>query len=863
MILHATLTLCLFINLCSGIVLTKWDFFSEIRSIKGAESSNKVTSSKASEENDASAVSYELNLGSYWLEKEWEDAQEQEFEEQHKSQGQLNCAMIPPVLAEKYEFLRYVDVFYGTEGGGHMFPGVTVPFGMCKMGVDVINSGSDAYSGYDPNGEVCGVSMLHESGTGGSPTYGVVSQLPMLAEDLSTVDIKSQIAFNRSKPDFGHIGYYQVNLYTGIKIEFSASARSGLYRYTFPVESGLSPVIMVNLTQHLHSYGRPWWTQNFDGGYIQGSSDMKSYQGKAYFSGGWSDPGTWSVSFYGVFDQPAKTIRAFHGSESYPGLRLNIGKSVNVNMGILFQFRKNAGVIKSHVGVSFSPHNGTIVAKDNLLNDYPSKAFFDFNNSVSNVIKRWDDEVFSKVVVNSEIEDPIILEKFYTSLYGAHFMPTDKSGKEAPWSTEEPYYDDWFTLWDTFRCLHPLINLFNKKRGADMVRSLIEIWRREGFMPDGRSAGRSGRTQGGSNSDIVLADAFIKGINSGIDWEDGLKAMQTNAEVIPPYIRDPIAPDSTNKFGRGALQDWLNYGYITRAFSRSVTRTMEYSYNDFALHVVAKGLGHDALAQRYLKRSSNWQKIWNFEALSDKYNYRGFVQPKDNKGNFYTEHYDPLSCFGCYWQDDEYEGKPIEYGWAVPHDILTLKAFIGSDEIFAQRLDDMFGLYGDGIADIGNEPSFLTPYLFNFINRQFRTSETIDYLIENKFLTGVKGLPGNSDAGAMQAWLWFGLTGFYPIAGTDIYLITSPKISYLELRFESGKITIQAYNLYKRTNPSNPFSRNVYIRELVVNGKQLPRNWLTHQELFEGFNRLEFFMTDVPTPWDAYGELPPSRGHIN
>lgn len=779
-------------------------------------------------------------------------------------------------LFEEFPFLDYVDVFYGTEGGGHMFPGTTVPFGMCKMGVDVLHPHStDAYSGYHSTGDVCGISMLHESGTGGSPTYGVVSQLPLMASSASDVDTSRQIAFSRSKPDAGHIGYYRVSLSNRVTIEFSSNSRSGLYKYTFPTkhqQHHMSPIVMVNVTQHLHSVKRPWWTQNFEGGYIKVDKSYKSYRGKAYFSGGWSDPGTWSVSFYGVFDKPAKRVRAFHGSKAYNRLRLNLAKSLNSNMGMLFEFEKGTKVLYSHVGVSFSETDGINVARQNLALNYPEENMFDLHWSVRSAAEAWDNEVFSKVTIDESKEDPIIVEKMYNALYGSHLMPSDKSGREAPWPTNEPYYDDWFTLWDTFRCLHPLLNILNTKRSADMTRSLIEIWRKEGYMPDGRSASRSGRTQGGSNADIVLADAFVKGVGEGVDWQDGFSAMQSNADKSPEYILDKAAPDSTNKYGRGALNDWLELGYITRRFSRSVTRTMEYAYNDFALSVVAEGLGYFELAKQYLKRSSNWQNIWNFEATTPEYDYSGFIQPKDSNGNFIEKKYNPLSCFGCYWRDDEYEGKPIEYGWAVPHDIQSLKEFIGPDELFMRRLDDMFDLYGDGIADIGNEPSFLTPYLFNFINAQYRTSETLGYLIDHKFLLGPKGLPGNSDAGAMQAWLWFGLVGFYPIAGTDIYLITSPKITELEIQLEgNGKALIQAHNLYAEDADSeydydkahSSFTRNLYISSVELNGKLINRNWFTHEELF-GSNGglLVFTMTDEPTFWDADGEYPPSRGHF-
>ncbi|AGO10688.1 AaceriADR339Cp [[Ashbya] aceris (nom. inval.)] len=763
-----------------------------------------------------------------------------------------------------YPFAAVVDTFFGTEAGGHMFPGTALPFSMCKMGVDVIDTAqTDAYAGYLTNGEVVGISLLHASGTGGSPTYGVVSQLPMMAPSVGAVDISRQIGFQRSTTDSGHVGYYKVRLNNSVTVEFSSGERSGLYKYRFPSAVGMRPIVMVNVTHHLHSFGRPWWTQNFEKGYIQVNKDMRSYSGKVVIAGGWSDPGAWTVYFYGIFDHAATGIRAFQGTRSVNGLKINLVNDQNKNFGVIFEFAEDVRVLKSHVGISFNKDDGVEIAKWNIVRDIPPEHKFDLSWSVENALKRWDEEVFSKMVLFPANEDPVSIELLHNAIYGVHLMPTEKSGPDAPWETEEPYYDDFFTIWDTFRCLHPLLHFFNQERSAEIIRSLIEIWRHENYMPDGRSGDRSGRTQGGSNADIVLADAYVKRIGGQINWEDGFKAMKANAEVIPPLIIDPMAPDSTNKYGRGALSDWLSHGYVTNGYSRSLTRTMEYAYNDFALYQVAKGLNKTEDAQRYLARSANWQNIWNPHAHIARYNYSGFIQPKDEHGNFVANKYTPLSCFGCYWSDDAYEGKPVEYGWAVPHDMETLRGLIGSEDVFVQRLDDMFGLYGDALADLSNEPSFLTPYLYNYVNRHDRTVETIHYLLQNNFKPGPKGLPGNSDAGAMQAWLFFALIGFYPVAGTDLYLLSAPKFSYLKFtRLPNlGEVEIIAHDLFpngKRTADA----RNIYVKSVVINGFALNRNWVYHEELFsEHGSKLEFYMTDKPVAWDKNGPYPPSYGH--
>ncbi|CDO94622.1 unnamed protein product [Kluyveromyces dobzhanskii CBS 2104] len=767
------------------------------------------------------------------------------------------------VFSSKYQFLDKVDVFYGTLGG-HMFPGTAVPFGMCRMGVDVINSKrGDAYSGFQPDGSIVGISMLHESGTGGAPTYGAVSQLPMIASGSNAVDVTQQISFQRKVPDVAHVGYYKVELSNNISVEFSSKERSGLYEYTFPTLQGDDkPIIMVNVSQHLHSFGRPWWTQNFKSGHITASSDLKSYRGKVTIDGGWTDKGEWTVSFYGEFSKRARRVTSFRNGRKIPFLRRMNSLTDGSDLGLLFEFDQDTTLLQSHVGISFKKNEGVKAAKQNSLNDYPEGSRFNLTWSVESSLEAWNKQLFQKVEVNTDDEDPLIVSKLYNSLYGTHLMPSNKSGEDAPWETGEPYYDDWFTIWDTFRCLHPLINIVSQDHGAAMVRSLIDIWEKEGFMPDGRSGDRSGRTQGGSNSDIVLADAFIKNVKEGIDWEKGFQAMSTNAEVEPPYIEDPMARDSTNKFGRGALKEWLQLGYVTRKYSRSVTRTMEYSYNDFALYIVAKGLGKTELAQRYLQRSKNWRNIWNPEAVSanTKYNYKGFVQPKNTDGTFATERYDPFSCFGCYWADDEYEGKPVEYGWTVPFDMQELQKYIGSDAMFEKRLDDMYALHGhENLVNIGNEPSFLTPYLYAYINRQDKTSELVDWIVNTKFKTGPGGLPGNSDAGAMQAWLTFALMGFYPIAGTDMYLLTSPKLNYLKLKNMPNvpEVEIVAHNLY-----SDDHTRNIFIQKVVINGQELSRNWFRHSDLFEKGGKIEYFMSETALNWDTGKESPPKEFNV-
>ena len=199
----------------------------------------------------------------------------------------------------------------------------------------------------------------------------------------------------------------------------------------------------------------------------------------------------------------------------------------------------------------------------------------------------------------------------------------------------------------------------------EQIRSLIDVWRHEGYMPDARSSNYNGRSQGGSNADNVLADAYVKGVRGAVNWNDGYAAMVKDAEVQPPNNFDPEAPDSSDKEGRGALPDWLQYGYITPNFTRSVSRGIEYSANDFALHQVAMGLGETVDAQKYLGRSRNWRNHYNPNASSLGFN--GFMVPRSANGSFVAQ--DPLSCGGCYWGDDYY--VRIQQSWPTSFQILT------------------------------------------------------------------------------------------------------------------------------------------------------------------------------------------------
>lgn len=287
-----------------------------------------------------------------------------------------------------------------------------------------------------------------------------------------------------------------------------------------------------------------------------------------------------------------------------------------------------------------------------------------------------------------------------------NLLPTNQTGENPGWNSTEPYYSDIFTLWDLFRCSTALLQILQPNVYEEHIRSMIDIWRHDGYLPDARSSNYNGRTQGGSNADNVLADAYVKGVRGKVNWEDGYAAMVKDAEVAPVNDNpDPMAPDSSTKEGRGALPDWLAYGFITPTYSRAASRAVDYAYNDFGLYQVAKGLGKVDDADKYLNRSRNWRNHWNPDLTS--IGFSGFVVPRSLTGFIST---DPINDAG-YWGDPYYEANSWGYSWGDIHDMKKLIELIGGTNKTLSRLDTMF--------TIGANPGNPTGIIFDSTNEVY------------------------------------------------------------------------------------------------------------------------------------------------
>lgn len=601
---------------------------------------------------------------------------------------------------------------------------------MVKLGPDVEYGNTDAYSGYLPSGNVWGFSLMHESGTGGAPKYGVVSQMPVIGNVSDPIANFSQ---PRASPDQGSVGYYKSSLANGITVELAATEHAGLYSYSFSNCSTSS--VIVDVSHVLPSFRGLGWEQHYSGGSFNISQDGH-YSGSGIYNNGWNLSPDWTIYFCGKFSQPPVQSYTFIATESTT--IFNHKPSVvsgAQRLGGVFTFAGQD--LKSRVGISF-------ISADKACANLDAEITADttMQNLVENAQSRWNNEILDKVQISTTNETDLHL--LYSSMYGMFLIPSNRTGENPKRSSAEPYYDDVFTLWDTHRCHTSLFQVIQPTGYEEFIRSLIDIWRHDGFMPDARSSNFNGRVQGGSNADNVLADAFVKGVRGAINWEDGFAAIRTDAEVVPPNNFDPKAPESSTKEGRGALPDWLQYGYITPRFTRAVSRAVEYSTNDFGLHQVATGLNKTAEAATYLARSRNWRNHWNPNATSHGHN--GFMVPRNANGSFVPQ--DPADCGGCYWSDAYYEDNAWIYSMNAIHDVADLKRRIGGDDRFVDRIDKLFDLK---IFNAGNEPGFTSPFLYNFVKgKQWKSMERSRY-IGNLYGAGESGLPGNSDAGAMES----------------------------------------------------------------------------------------------------------------
>jgi predicted alpha-1,2-mannosidase len=737
-----------------------------------------------------------------------------------KSLSRLAFALAPffllsyPALSQD---ARHVDPFLGADGGGNVFPGPSLPFGMIKPGPDMDTGENSPNAGWAATGDIRGFSQTHVSGTGGGDKYGNVLVMPTTGEPTAAA-YQSPRAQERAS-----VGFYGVTLSRyGIGAEITAARRTALYRFSYPASSKAN--LLFDVGHCLIAGAKYGEGQSITASAIQVLSPTE-VTGSTSVTGGWNkQTNSYTVYFYAKTDTPAAAWGTWTNDQLLPGSN-SAQAGAKARSGAWLSFPTTAGQqVQMKIGISFL---SAAQARHNAETEIPN---FDFAATQSAAIAAWD-KALSTVEVSGET--PEQAQIFYTALYHTMLMPVDRTGENPLWSSTEPYYDDYYAIWDIFRSSGPLLTLIAPERQTGIVRSLVDIYRHEGWLPDARSGNFNGRTQGGSNAEFMITDAYLKGLK-GIDWQTAYAAEVHDAEV---------SPADHFKEGRGGLDDWHKLGYVSMEGSdRSGSVHMEYAANDFEIALLAKGLGKTADYEKYLARSANWKNLW--DSSFTEAGFQGFIRPRHRDGSWLA----PFTAMdSCSWGGKTfYEGNSWTYSTFVPQDVASLIEKSGGKQQFVRRLDAFFDV--PDRYDVGNEPGFLAPYLYNWAGRPDKTAEHLRAIIAKSYHAGPKGLPGNDDSGAMSSWFAFGQIGIYPNAGQDVYLIGSPAYPRTTLHLADGKdFVIEATNVS---------ASNLYVVSAELNGKPLDRAWLRHAEIAAG-GHLVLTMASTPAHW-AESALPPS-----
>jgi predicted alpha-1,2-mannosidase len=713
--------------------------------------------------------------------------------------------------AQTPEPTALADPFVGSSGGGNTVPGAGLPFGFVNLSPDTTHGDTNGYDNWSP---IVGFSSVHVSGTGGNSKYGNFRVTPT----TGPVNPRN-LAYDRHD-EIAAPGSYTVRIGNRpadeIGVELTATRLVGVQRIRFPQNQTGNLLIDVTSAVQLGGSG-PRATAAHAETHPDGS-----ISGWASFEGGWN-PAPYTLYFYAVFDhKPSETglwTAAQGRSEILPGKTVLDGgdqrTQVSNRLGAYARFTDQT--VQMKLAVSFISMDK---ARQNL------SGIGDFDAVRADAQAEWR-AALGQIEVTGGNDDQ--RRMFYSALYRSHTMPHDVSGENVWWQGTEPHYEDFYAIWDTFRTLHPLLTLIQPQRQRDIVRSLLDTYTHTGWLPDARIAGANGTTQGGSNGDIVIADAIMKNLG-GFDTRLGYEAIRKDAEVESP---DPM------NVGR-VLKDYVALGYMPLSETRSGSRTMDYAYNDFVAGEVALKLGHPDDAQRYATRSLGWRKLWD--------DHLGCIHPRYADGAWlenYSCDYTYPDSTAPWWDHPYYEGSGYQYSTFVPHDVAGLLEKTGGQTGFTAWLDHIFDT---GQYEQGNEPDILAPYLYIHAGRPDRTADRVRKIMAEKYRPTRTGLPGNDDSGAMSSWYVWNAIGLYPNGGQPFYYIGSPVFERSVIHLEKGTFTVVAANVS---------AANRYVLSAKLNGKPIDRAWLTHKEIMAG-GTLELEMGATPGTWATQFTSPPA-----
>ena len=707
------------------------------------------------------------------------------------------------------DYTQSVNPFIGTDFTGNTYPGAQAPFGMVQLSPDNGLAGWDRISGYFyPDSTIAGFSHTHLSGTGAGDLYDI-NFMPVTLPYKETAEgglgIYSKFSHNDEEAS---AGYYRVKLQDyNINVELTATPRCGIQRYTFPKAESM---VVLNLKKAMN------WDFTMDSQIeIVDSCNIRGYR----FSEGWARGQ--KVYFAARFSTPFKSVEVTDADIKLKGQQVGTSKVAR------FMFDTEEGeqitIVTALSGVSIegAVKNLNAEAPHNEFDKYLAAAKADWNKQLGRI-----------QVKGGQVDDQV---NFYTALYHSMIAPTiysDVDGKYYGPDKQVHQADGWvnystFSLWDTFRAAHPLFTYTEPARVNDMVKSFIAFYEQNGRLPVWNFWGSETDMMIGYHAVPVIVDAYLKGIGD-FDAEKALQACVATANI-----------DEYRGIGSYKTKGFIPFNVTDEynAENWSLSRTLEYAFDDFCIAEMAKKMGKTELANEFYKRSQNYRNVFNPAT--------GFMQPIDDKGVFQRD-----------FNPDEYtahicESNAWHYFWSVQHDINGLVSLTGGQDKFAAKLDSMFTYIPAGNEELpifstgmigqyahGNEPSHHVIYLYNKVRQPWKAQKYAAQVMHELYFNAPAGLCGNEDCGQMSAWYVFSAMGFYPVNPVSgEYEIGTPLFPEMRLNLDNGKtFTVLAPNVSRE---------NIYIQSVKVNGQPYDKSYITHQQIMDGAT-IEFVMGNQP-----------------
>lgn len=751
------------------------------------------------------------------------------------------AALSLPVISQTRDLSQYVDPMIGTAKMGHTYPGATVPFGSIQLSPDTDTIPYEVNERYNPevyrycagyqydDATIVGFSHTHFSGTGHSdlgdflimPTSGALQLNPGTSENPDS-GYRSRFSHDN---EHASPAYYQVGLEDyGINAELTATTRVGIHRYTY--EKGKDAHIILDLMSGIYNYdNKNLWT------FLRVENDtlVTGYRETS----GWAR--TRKVYFALSFNKPIKNYghQKYDEKQAYKGFWRRFNETENFpeaagrKIRAYFDFDLEDGedlVLK----LAISPVS-TAGALNNMKVETPN---WDFDQIHQAGVNQCNKEL-NKVQISTIEEEDMV--NFYTAMYHAFLGPTeyvDVDGNYMGLDMNTHQADGFinytsFSLWDTYRTLHPLFNILQPKRNRDMVKSMLAHFDQSvhPMLPIWSHYANENWCMIGYHSASVIADAVVKG-NVDFDTDHALEAAVKTAK--------------TSYFD--GIGEYMLKGYVPEDVSgSSVSKTLEYAYDDWAIAQMAKKLGSHEVAEEFEKRAESYKNV--FDAKS------GFMRPKLKDGSW-KDGFDPLDTHG----QGFIEGNAWNYSLYVPHAPEEMIKMMGGNKQFVPHLDSLFSMelpdkYFANTEDIsrdgiignyvhGNEPSHHVVYLYNWTDQAWKSQDKIRMILKAMYRNGEDGLGGNDDFGQMSAWYIFSALGFYPVApGSVDYALGSPLVANAKINLENGK--------QFEVEVKNQSSKNVYINKVFLNGNELKNPFIQHDDIMDG-GKLTFYMRSRP-----------------